>query len=370
MLEAGEVEYGHAVLTNSSDAYEEWLRKYPEHPRRANVITLLLRLNEESLWKRAQAAVSVEDKTNALDVLLIAFPDGVYAQKAKDEMKEITAAPVVSSVSPPPPVLSPPPSGQPAPASAQPTPPSAPAPPQSTPPTPAPVSSPVRLYPNMDAPGNDRGAWMAHVDIDQCESACQSDPGCVGFTYNVAASACFPKSQITQLTPASQSAVTGVLTDRVSVSAGVSTLSVQRYLGKDAWGNDRGKWLKHVASEDDCQRACVSDSGCVGYTYNIAALACIPKSRIAHLTPSQSAVTGVLIDRAVHRYVGKDAPGNDHGKWLSQVPTEDECQRACLSDSDCVGYTYNIAASACFPKSRITQLIPASQSAVTGVLDR
>jgi len=403
-LEAGEVEYGHAVETNTSAGYEDWLRKYPGHPRTKIVNALLERTREEAQWKRAQAAVSVEDKYGKLDVLLTAFPDGIYAQKARDQMKEINtpAAP------PPPPVLST--SSAAASASALTTPQSviatpspvlppkasiiedssssqssavaalsvhpsaqsAPALTLSPPPESKPVAIAVRLFPNMDAPGNDRGAWIAHIDIDQCESICQSDPGCLGFTYNIGASACFPKSKIAQLAPSSQQAVTGVMTDRAGASAsGPATDaagSVQRYVGRDAPGNDLGKWLRHVASEDDCERDCASDAGCVGYTYNIAASTCIRKSRIVQITvTSQSAVTGVLIDREVQRYVGKDSPGADRGKWLADVPSEDECQRACLSDTGCVGYTYNVAASACFPKNWIT-LAPTTHVAVTGVI--
>jgi Caspase domain/Outer membrane lipoprotein/PAN domain len=403
-LEAGEIEYGHVVETNTSAAYEDWLRKYPGHPRTKIVNSLLERAREEAQWKRAQAAVSVEDKYGKLDVLLTAFPDGIYAQKAKDQMKEINtpaaapAPPVLSTSSAaapasalstpqsvmasPSPVLPPkaaviedPSSSQssvtPA-LSVQPSTQSAPALTLSPPPNSTPVPFAVRLFPNMDAPGNDRGAWIAHVDIDQCESACQSDPGCLGFTYNIGASACFPKSRIAQLAPSSQQAVTGVMTDRAGASAGapatIQAGSVQRYSGKDAPHNDLGSWLRHVVSEDDCERACASDSRCVGYTYNINASTCIRKSRIVQITEtSQAAVTGILIDREVQRYVGKDSPGNDRGQWLADISSEDECQRACLSDSGCVGYTYNIAASACFPKSWIT-LAPTTHVAVTGVI--
>jgi Caspase domain/PAN domain/Outer membrane lipoprotein len=403
-LEAGEVEYGHAVETNTSVAYEDWLRKYPGHPRTKIVNSLLERAREEAQWKRAQAAVSVEDKYGKLEVLLTAFPDGIYAQKAKDQMKEINAP----APAPPPPVLSTSSAAAPAPTlsapqtvisspspvlppkaavmedpsssqssatpalSVQPSAQAAPALTLSPPPDSKPIPFAVRLFPNMDAPGNDRRAWIAHVDIEQCEGICQSDPGCLGFTYNIGASACFPKSRIAQLAPSSQQAVTGVMTDRAGASSGVQATttgaSAQRYVGKDSWGNDLGKWLRHVTSEDDCQHACLADSGCVGYTYNITASTCIRKSRIVQIkATSQAAVTGILIDREVQRYVGKDAPGNDLGKWLADIPSEDECQRACLSDSSCVGYTYNVANSACFPKSWTT-LTPTTHVAVTGVI--
>jgi len=358
-LDACEVEYGGAVVTNTADAYEDWLRKCSAHRRHENVMVLLQRLREEALWKRAEAAASVEDKSNQLDFLLTAFPDGVYAQKAKEEIKQITAAPVVASLAAPPHMVSTPPPAQSAPQLAPPTP-SEPAPT---------IPSVVRRFPNTDSPGNDRGTWIANVDIDECESACKSDSGCVGYTYNIQASACFPKNRITEFAPASESAVTGVFTDRAAapLAPGAITLSVQRYVGKDAPGNDRGRWLNHVATEDDCQRACFSDIGCVGYTYNFRHEVCIRKNWIGNLTQAaDAAVTGALLDRSAPPNVGlrtprfqifegQDSFGGDLGAWHRGI-TQDACKSICVSDTDCAGYTYNRKRSTCILKQAITRL--------------
>ena len=73
----GEVEYGRVVLANTTQAYEDWVRRFPNHPRKDTVMKLLHRLNEEVLWKRAEAAGSREEMIEKLELLLQAFPSGV-----------------------------------------------------------------------------------------------------------------------------------------------------------------------------------------------------------------------------------------------------------------------------------------------------
>ncbi len=48
-LDRGEIDYGIVVNTDAPEAYEEWLKKYPNHPKGDNVRALLQRLREENL---------------------------------------------------------------------------------------------------------------------------------------------------------------------------------------------------------------------------------------------------------------------------------------------------------------------------------
>ena len=71
----------------------------------------------------------------------------------------------------------------------------------------------------------------------------------------------------------------------------------------------------------------------------------------------------------VNRYPNMDAPGNDE-KWLRGIATVEQCESLCLADSACAGYTYNINKTTCIPKTTIGPLSPASDLAITGVVDR
>ena len=73
----------------------------------------------------------------------------------------------------------------------------------------------------------------------------------------------------------------------------------------------------------------------------------------------------------VRWYYGMDAPGNDLGGrdgWVRDVANADDCMRTCLSDRNCLGFTYNILRHVCIPKSRIAPLIRAEDAAITGVM--
>jgi hypothetical protein len=72
----------------------------------------------------------------------------------------------------------------------------------------------VRQYPNMDAPGNDRGEWISGVSSKDCESICVADSGCKGYTYNRQSLTCIPKNFIGGLAPSSEAGVTGIVEGR------------------------------------------------------------------------------------------------------------------------------------------------------------
>jgi hypothetical protein len=179
-----------------------------------------------------------------------------------------------------------------------------PAAPSSPPGAPNSPTSPVRWYPDMDAPGNDLGGrdgWVRDVSkADDCVQKCLSDPNCVGFTFNILRHVCIPKSRIAPLIRSEDAAMTGVITDRAAPPT-VPTLTarVRQYPNMDASGNDRGEWISGVSIRD-CESICVADSGCAGYTYNRQRLTCIPKNFIGGLAPSsEPAVTGIVEGRNV-----------------------------------------------------------------------
>jgi hypothetical protein len=163
-------------------------------------------------------------------------------------------------------------------------------------------SSQVQWYKNMDAPGNDLGGrdgWFRGVlSAGDCMQKCAADHNCVGFTYNIVRSVCIPKSRISSLIRSQEAAATGVMTDR-AVPPQIQNIagSVRQYPNMDAPGNDRGGWITGVSSSD-CERICIADNGCAGYTYNQQRLTCVPKNIISGLAPSsEPAITGIVEGR-------------------------------------------------------------------------
>lgn len=152
--------------------------------------------------------------------------------------------------------------------------------------------------------------------------------------------------------------------------------NVRRHAGMDAPGNDRGSWIKHVGTVDDCESICLADPGCAGYTYNVRRSTCIPKNRISSLVPNnEEPVTGVVLGRAggssglkVIRYPNMDAPGNDL-RWVRGIGSVEQCESLCLAESNCAGYTYNITKFTCIPKTSIGSFLPSRDPAVTGVVN-
>ncbi len=150
---------------------------------------------------------------------------------------------------------------------------------------------------------------------------------------------------------------------------------VRRHFGMDAPGNDRGSWIRNVGSVDDCESICLADPGCAGYTYNTRRSTCIPKNRIGSLVQhNEQPVTGEFLGRAgrsislaVTRLSNMDAPGSDI-RWVRGVGSVDQCEGLCLAESNCAGYTYNIAKFICIPKASVVSVMPSRDPAITGIV--
>jgi uncharacterized caspase-like protein len=270
-VDTGEIEYGKAVIDNTASAYETWLRSFPSHPRQPSVVKLLQRLREEELWQRAKASSSPAESLATLDRLLISYPDGVYAEKARERQAALRA----------------PEAG----------------PKAENPHGGATEALRVQRHAGMDAPGNDRGSWIREVEsVDDCESICLADPGCAGYTYNIRKSTCIPKNFIGPLSQHPEFPVTGVVlarTEQIQPSGMALSPRVIRHAGMDAPGNDRGSWIRDVETVGDCESICLADPGCAGYTYNIRKSTCIPKNFIGPLMKhNEKPVTGVVLARA------------------------------------------------------------------------
>jgi uncharacterized caspase-like protein len=309
--DVAELDFEQAVLTNTKEEYETWLRKYPDDPHKPTVVKLIRRLTEEELWKRAESANSRDNEIALLELLLEAFEDGVYSDKARARLaslkdSEKTAALATESN----PIASTSPEAASNPASANPPAantlsslaPVAEIPAQTTGAGLSPQNTPpqtvsIRWYNGMDAPGNDLGPWIRNTasEVD-CMHACIAvpDKACVGFTYNIQRSVCILKSRVAVLINIGAVATTGVLTDRTAAPAAVT---FKYYSDMDAPGSDKGSWVRNVTKQY-CESLCVADVGCAGYTFNYERSTCIPKKAISALVQShEAAITGVVDSR-------------------------------------------------------------------------
>jgi serine/threonine protein kinase len=176
--------------------------------------------------------------------------------------------------------------------------------PTPSPEVPSPSPTQIRWYPNMDAPGNDLGGpdgWIRDVAVpDDCMRRCLTDRMCVGVTYDIRHSACFPKSRIAPLVAANGSATTGIVTDRSAPPpTSDPTPRVHPYPEMDAPGGDRGERIYGVSSKS-CESTCVADPGCAGYTYKPNPSTCALKSFIGGLAPAaEPTITGIVEGRNV-----------------------------------------------------------------------
>lgn len=84
-----ELEYLKALQVDTAEIYEKLLQRFPNHPRRQLVVSLVQRKAEESLWKQAEAVRGRPEETAVLDRLITAFDQGIYADRARERRDAI-----------------------------------------------------------------------------------------------------------------------------------------------------------------------------------------------------------------------------------------------------------------------------------------
>ena len=92
-----------AVQSGSKEKLEEFVRRYPDHPKAADARKLLLDMADTEFW---QYTVS-QDTEDAYRTYLIAFPEGRYADEAKEKLAAYNQ-PNPTPVDPTPPTTTPP----------------------------------------------------------------------------------------------------------------------------------------------------------------------------------------------------------------------------------------------------------------------
>jgi PDZ domain/Bacterial SH3 domain len=78
-----DVEYQKAVTLDSIEGYTAFLNEFPNYPKNPTIRTLIERRQQDTLWKEAEQAPSIDEKKKSCERLLILDPQSEYAERAR-----------------------------------------------------------------------------------------------------------------------------------------------------------------------------------------------------------------------------------------------------------------------------------------------
>ena len=123
--------------------------------------------------------------------------------------------------------------------------------------------------------------------MEACELACQSDGDCKAYTFNRPNSACFLKSNGSQMVGNPQSDA-GY---KMEIEAGIRISRITVYEGIDLPGSDFENF--RGMSFEQCMRSCEYDKHCAAFTFDRRGMACWLKSFVPATNPNNAAISGV-----------------------------------------------------------------------------
>ncbi|HLF56543.1 MAG TPA: PAN/Apple domain-containing protein, partial [Thermoanaerobaculia bacterium] len=137
--------------------------------------------------------------------------------------------------------------------------------------------------------------------------------------------------------------------------------------GFDQPGGDLGR--APAADVAQCQALCADDVRCRAYTFNTRDRLCYLKNAERPLEPRRDCVTGIkrTSARGLSERPGFSIEGGDYTSVY--LPTLTACQDACLSDVECLAYTYDTRNRMCYLKDRVGYYAPRDEM-VSGVKQR
>jgi hypothetical protein len=184
------------------------------------------------------------------------------------------------------------------------------------------------LEPNVDRPGSDyRSFDLAYPRAEDCQNACMAEPQCLAFTY---------------------------------VNPGVQ-------------GPSARCWLKNQVPTPVANACCVSGAK-FGGGQPVAQSAWVgtpPPEAAPPAAPPPSAWQGVPPAAGGGLEPGVDRPGMDYRSFDLGYPRPDDCRNACLSEPQCVAFTYvnpgvQRANARCWLKGQVPQPVQ-NNCCVSGV---
>jgi hypothetical protein len=293
-----------SVALNSRDAYEDYLKLYPngqfadEARRRikdlAAAPTFVMHAG-----MALEGRISGQPSAGAPDQCRAACAsDGTcrgydfsYGERACNLFSEVEAAVrrdgfaagtigEVRIKDPPPPAPAPQPEPAPPPVISAPAPPSPPV-----------SNSGFVEVEGMDFPGASADVYFRRdISYPACQEICRADPRCRAYTYNTVRSACFIKSYIMDEVPY-PGAISGYRPDTPQPPGVDRRGDFDQSPNTDFPGADLGQTFG--VTYDQCLDLCRGNAGCRAYTYNVGKMACFIKWGAVYRKPFEGAVSGV-----------------------------------------------------------------------------
>jgi len=188
---------------------------------------------------------------------------------------------------------------------------------------------------NTNSAGNAYGVTGSIATVGACQNLCLSTSGCISAIYEASTQSCWPKPQTDP-----ETAQTGVYTMYCGSQCVVKS-------NTNSAGYATGK-TGSIATVGDCQKLCLSTSGCISAIYEASTQSCWTKPQ----TDPETAQTGVSTIYCPPRCVVKsntNSPGYATGKTGS-IASVGACQSLCLSTSGCISAIYEASTQSCWTK--------------------
>lgn len=224
-----------AILNDTLEAYEEFLKAYPRSGCRTKIQKLYEAKVEKIHWDKALAANNIAGYQR----FLIAFEAGIYAGQAKDRMRSLTQTSLNTQ-------------------------------PVTNPGTES-VSDRLQDMAGYDVFGGDFQT-VRNVSLNRCNSICSANQRCRAFTYNKKHRLCFLKETVGTLMPHYQ-ALSAV---RQSDLRRVRPSNIRVFDNKDVAASDYRK-LRGTGFLD-CYKRCEADRRCKSFAHVKRSATCWLKS--------------------------------------------------------------------------------------------
>ncbi len=255
--------YHVAVAQNTIEAYDAYLREFPNAKETPQAMRNLEMLNDEANWRRAHQ----QNTVGAYRIYLNLHPGGAYKDEANSRLLALAQPPQ----QPDPPVRQQPPVH---------TPPVYTPPPQQPPPP----QNMVEAH-GFDLFGQD-GDAIRNMSYQQCSDACRDNQGCVAVSYRGDLRRCYMKTSVDLLVRNKKSSVAV----KPHAQANLRTSNFELAPQFDIPGFDIGSL--RLDSAQDCLRVCEARSDCRAFSFVTTTNQCWLKSGYRRSKAAKAVVSG------------------------------------------------------------------------------
>jgi uncharacterized caspase-like protein len=247
-----------AVGENTIQAYDQFIKQFPNAKDTPQAMRNLAMLNDESNWQKAKA----QNTRGAYSIYLNLHPDGAYVNEANEQLAMLTGKKDASQLKQEPGEFDIPEQG------------------------PNPLLGSLQPMSGFDVFGDDLKP-VRDVTFEECQNVCTNMQGCVALAYRADLRRCYPKSSATLITLNSK--VDSAITQLAKEGARVS--SFEFLPQTDVPGGDYSE-LK-LKDPQACLRACENDTQCNAFAFATNIGMCYLKASASSPEASPNIVAGV-----------------------------------------------------------------------------